>query len=80
MAEQKVLGGMEKTAEQKATDIKRLKDAMVGCLGLPSKSTEIVSILSGASPDDLNSLVSMCKAVTPRVRVVGAIASELMGK
>lgn len=75
---QKELPGTEKTAEQKGQDVKRLRDGLNGALGLPSKSTDIVRMLEGASAEDLNALVNACKAITPKVRVLGAIATELL--
>lgn len=79
--EQKILAGMEKTAEQKAQEVKAIRGAIAGCLGLPSKSTDLVEILRGATPEDLNAIVSVCKAATPRIRVLGQIATELsLGK
>lgn len=81
MNKQQDLPGTEKTAEQKAQEVKALRGAIAGCLGLPSKSTEIVEILKSASPEDLNSIVNVCKAATPRIRVLGQIATELsLGK
>lgn len=78
MAEQKGLAGMEKTAEQKKEEVKRLKDAMAGALGLPSRSVDIMAMLKDATPEELQSLISICKTITPRVRLLGAIATELL--
>lgn len=76
--DQKTLAGMEKTAEQKKAEVQLLKNAMGAALGLPGRSIDIMAILKDASPEDLQSLVSMCKSVTPRVRLLGTIATELM--
>lgn len=78
MAIQKDLPGTEKTQDQIKDDVRRLREAMAGCMGLPGRNTDLVNILVNATGEDLSSIVAMCKAITPRVRMLGAIATETL--
>lgn len=78
--EQKVLPGVDKTHAEKEESAKRFRDSLSGCMGLPGRATDTLAGLEGLSVEQLQGLLIMCRAVTPKIRLLSNLVAEMLTK
>lgn len=69
-----------KTDAERAEEIRAIRGMVTPLLGLPSKTTELVGVLSSMSKEDLQGVASLCKSVTPKLRQLAVLSAEMAGQ